>query len=504
MQTEASEPWLARGDRARALWLFLSFLFLYLLTSGGHFYASDDVQKYNVLTSLWKQGSVAIADGWTAGRDGLRYSWFSAGSTLMMLPGFLLGHAVAGWVPSVSAEFVARFFITLQNAVWSAALVALVFVYTRFLGHSAAGAGVTAGALGLATTVWPYAKTAWSEPATTLFAFAGLFAWQVASREGFRRVGPVLLAGCGFAACYAIRQEMALLAIGAVLVAAWQHRRKLWPLLKAVPLVGLPVLPALAINLFYNWARYGSPSSMPNFQMVKTGLDQPGLGKLHWALNNLYHYTVNPNDGLLLLAPPALLGLFCWVLFWRRHRAEAQILTGALGVLAGFLIIVVWHPGWAWGLRFTYTFVPFLVLPLAVLWDTGRARGLLLAAIALGVAVQLVAVLHNYNYLYEAESRAHPGLPIQAIMSDPAHAPLWLAIKATPRVLAGGARVLGDPPPRGASEVAVYRQRAQDVPDFWAFLMMLTPMPRPVIFLAVLALLLGLGVSLYKLRRAFG
>lgn len=492
--------WLAPADRAVAGWLFLTALFLYVLTSGGHFYASDDVQKFKVLEAFRDSGTVAFREGWAPGRDGLRYSWFPAGGTLLMVPGFLMGQVLGAAFPAVTIEFASRFFITLQNAVFSAALVTLVFLYVRYLGHTRAAAGLSAAALGLGSMVWPYSKTAWSEPGTALFAFGGLFALQIASREEFRRLGPVLLAGLGLGAAYAVRQETALLAVGAGLVIAWTHRAQWRTLLFRLPVFALPIAGAVGLNLAYNWMRYGNATQFANFQAVPGGLDQPGLGIIPWSLTNLYHYTLNPGDGLLWYSPPLILGLLAWGLFWREHPREAKLLTPALGLLAFFLIAIWSLSDWAWGLRYSYVFLPFLAVPLAVLWDRGH-RTLLWSFLAIGIAVQAIAVLHNFNHLYEAERRAHPTLGVQQMMREPAHAPVWQALKATPTTLQGAAAILTAPPPTGGTDVGQYRERAQHVPDFWYFLLLTTPMSRAPIALAFLAALAAFAAAAFQLRR---
>jgi hypothetical protein len=114
----------------------------------------------------------------------------------------------------------------------------------------------------------------------------------------------------------------------------------------------------------------------------------------------------------------------------------------------------------------------------------------------LGLAVQLLAVPLNFNYLYERHQAAHPDVTIQQVMRDPADGPLVLAARAWAPTFAGGFAALGAP---GSAEA--YRQRAQFVPDFWWWLQALTPLPRWLIGLAV-ALLTALAAFAFARLRA--
>ena len=152
-------------DRRTAAWLFVACTCLYALSAGGHLYAADDQQKFATLDALLTRGTFAIEEGWAQGVGGLRYSWFPLGAVLLMLPGWLLGHAAAWLVPALPAQEAARAAIAFQNAAISAALVALMFAAARMLGFSARRALLAAVALAVGTMAWPYAKTAWTEPA---------------------------------------------------------------------------------------------------------------------------------------------------------------------------------------------------------------------------------------------------------------------------------------------------------------------------------------------------
>lgn len=483
------------ADRRATAWLFAAFACLYLLTSGGHFYASDSWQKFLALQAMAFQGTVFFPEGWTPGVGG-NTSFYPLGGSLLMVPGFALGYALAPLAPMVPAEFVARFCITLQNAFLTAGLVALGFAFLRQLAYPARAALFAAVALGLGSMAWPYAKTCWSEPGTALLVFGAFVLLFRASLGGFARLGPAFGAGCLLAGAILTRLETVMIAPGALAWLAWRHRHDPAPLVRAAAVVALPVAAALAITFWYNAVRYGHPLTFSNWNAVQ-GVTQMPDGRLAWALQNLWHYTLNPGDALVWFSPVIVIGLAGWRAF-HRDRPDASGLVLASVVPLFVFYFAFWGlSDWAWGMRYGYVFLPFLLLPAAAAWARlPRLRPLWMGVFAVGVAVQAMAVLHNFGYLYERERARHPGLSIQQLMARPAHAPLLLAARDTPATLAGGARLLAEPRPATTPDVATMRIRSQFVPDFWWMLQLLTAMPRWLIAGVVLALLAGLAASL--------
>jgi hypothetical protein len=482
-------------------WLFLAFSCLYLLTNGGHFYASDDVQKYLALDAWWRTGKVFFAQGWTRGVGG-NCAWFPLGASVFMLPGYLAGQALSHVLPWLKVDYVARFCIALQNAVASAGLVTLVACFCRRLGYTAGASLFAAAALGLGTMVWPYAKTAWSEPAATLALVGACSLLYRASTEGLARAATLLAAGACLAAAVSIRLELAVVAPGALAWLAYRHRTPA-VLARAIGLLAIPLAFALAAALWYNFARYGHVTSLENYRLVQGAVVLPPGGRPVWTLANLWHYTFNPADGLFWFAPATLLGLFGARRFAKAHGALAALLALALGPLLAFYVGAWGLSDWAWGQRYAYVFQPFLLLPAATLWQQWPARRPLWLSLAgLGLLVQLVAVPLNFNYLYERHQAAHPELAVQQIMTDAGHGPLVLAAEALPRTLAGGVEVLLAPPGRAPLPPEGYRARAQFVPDFWWWLQCLTPLPRWAIALVVAWLLIVLAFALSRLKAA--
>lgn len=482
------------SDRGAAFWLFASFFSLYLFTSSGHFSSSDDVQKLQVLDALFKHGTLAIPNGWVHGRSGLRYCWFPLGASLLMLPGYTLGQLALGCFPALPAEYVVRFFVTLENAVFSAALVALVALCARRAGRTWNASVFAASALGLATMVWPYAKTAWSEPGATLALFAGCCALLQARRSEGPAWGWFLAAGAGLGLAAFVRQEYALVPIAAFVWCCLVERhawRRWWPML-------VPLAAVAGLHLWYNFARYGAALYFPNYQMPQTARLQEE-GRFGFSLlRDSYQYLASPNQGIFWFSPALLLGVAGLRRFLAERRSDARLLAAILLPLFVFYVVGWGVSSWAWGLRYVYPFLPFLMLPAAWWWDASRATRLVCCVVlGLGLGVQLLGVVNDADDLYSRALAAQPGLTIQRVMTEPSKGPLVLALEATPGTLARGAALIAAAP----SSTGDYRARRVGLPDVWWILQLLSPVPRLLTAIAVGANLLALFGALAMLRR---
>jgi hypothetical protein len=476
---------------------------LLMLVCGGHFTASDDIQKYLALNAIVRHGTVFFPEGWVGGPGG-GCSFYPLGGSLLMLPGALLGWLLESWLPVKGADVAARFFISLQNAWLTAGLVSVTFLFGRLVGCRRGPSMVAALGLGLGTMVLPYARTCWSEPATALALISAMaLLVRASAREAVTGVSLLVVGGL-YAAAVLTRLEVLLLAPGALAWLVWRHRAEPGRIWQAAAWVGLPVVVAVGLALAYNAARFGSPWHFSNWHTVQDAVQMPAGGRPAWALANLWHYTLNPGDGPFWFSPALWLGLAGWPALWRARPDVGRLVAWTMVPLFVFYVAAWGLSDWAWGLRYTYVFHPFLMLgACALAWEPGPRRVALGIVLAVGVLVQLVALPHNFGYLFERERAAHPGLSIQALMADPRHAPLLLAARDLPETLRGGLRLLGAPRPAETPEMPVVRARAQFVPDFWPLLVLLTSVSRLVVLLVVLALLGWSIVGAVSLRRSW-
>ncbi|MEB3224148.1 MAG: hypothetical protein VKS61_18900 [Candidatus Sericytochromatia bacterium] len=494
------------SDAAVATALGATLAPLLMLVCGGHFTASDDAQKYLALKAMLQGGTVFFPEGWVSGLGG-GCSFYPLGGSLVMLPGALLGWLLEPLVPVRGPDIAARFFISFQNAWITAALVAVLFLFGRLVGCARGPSLVAALGLGFGTMVLPYARTCWSEPATALAVILAMVLLLQASSSP--RTSRAAWAGVGvaFALAALIRLEVLILAPGAMAWLVWRHRGEPALVGRALTWMAPPVALALGLALAYNAARFGSPWHFSNWHTVQDAIQMPYGGRPAWALANLWHYTFNPGDGPCWYSPALWLGIAGWPALWRARPDVGRLVAWTAGPLFIFYVAAWGLSDWAWGLRYAYVFHPLVMLgACALVWRPGWQRLALGGVLAAGVVVQVVALPHNFGYLFERERAAHPGLTIQALMADPRHAPLWLAVRDWPGTVLGGFELVAAPRPLETPEVHLMRLRSQFVPDFWPFLALLTSVSRLHIVLALVFLasfgLLGLLRLRHTLRGA--
>ena len=86
-----------RQDRSSAVWLFLLFASLYLLSMGGRTYSTDDIARYDMVVSMVERGSLKIPHTHSASHatnQGRVYSKYGIGKPLVLIPFYLAGRAI--------------------------------------------------------------------------------------------------------------------------------------------------------------------------------------------------------------------------------------------------------------------------------------------------------------------------------------------------------------------------------------------------------------------------
>jgi hypothetical protein len=441
------------SERRRTLALFLVCLGFYLLTTSGHFYAADEETVYRVTESLVERHTFAVPDTWGiigTQRDagGALYAQYTPGQSLVALPLYLLGKVVARFFPADQEGYVTRYCVSLLNAFVTAATVALLYRLARGLRYGAPAALALALIYAVASGAWPHGRTFFAEPLTALLLLLSFALSETAVRESAvgsrqsaegnesavgsrqsaaRETAIELRAGeqqpradllptadcrlptlffSGLAALGAVvvkpQGAIALPILGLFLVRrvwardAGDGRARLWRVVRAVVAWGLGLaLVALPFAL-YNNAVYGGPLS------TGYGAGAPDVFRTPF-LTGLYGLTLSSGKGILWYTPPIVLAVAGWWGFFRRQRAAALACLGLALVHLGFYgRIDYWHGDGSWGPRYLAIVLPFLLLPAVSILAGLRARPLrrtlVGVIVALGIAVQLLGVLVNFDW----------------------------------------------------------------------------------------------------------
>lgn len=414
-----------RGLVRPAAGVFLTLLAAYLLTHGGTFYSSDGYAMYATAKALALRRTIVVppdpALAWqiVEGRDGLYFSKYGLGQPLLATVPILL----ARWLRDLTGSAIYDqalylYAVSLFNQVVTAASGVLVFLLATRLGNGIRLAVGLALGWGLTTLAWPYSKTFFSEPLFTaclLAAALGLLAYRQEAGNG--RYGWLALAGLGLGYAVLTRVVGALLLPPFLAYAAWatlphpegeplrrllraRERRTGWarPALAATLAFGVPAAACLALLLWHNVARFGSP------------LDNGYAGERFDTplLSGLAGLLFSPGKSIFLYAPLTVLAVAGWRRFWRERRAEAALYASiAAIVLVQNAKWWSWWGGWVWGPRMLVPLLPFAILGLGpLLRSSAAARAAAWALGALGLGVALLGSLVDFNpYLVEIHAR---------------------------------------------------------------------------------------------------
>ncbi|MEB3284661.1 MAG: hypothetical protein VKN33_05195 [Candidatus Sericytochromatia bacterium] len=487
------------GENGLAACLFLLTLGLYFLGAGGHFYASDDQQKFEALHALLNNGALSWPGGWGVGLHGQRVSWFTLGASLVMVPGYLLGGALAVFFPVFSGIDLQKFLISFQNCAISAGIVTLFFATVRRLGVAPPRAMYAALALGFATILWPYAKTSWSEPCATLFLLAGaLSLWKQTKGSSPSVFRGAFFGGVFFALAVSIRLEY-ILAVGGMLLAATRARDEVFPRKISVLAAWLlPIGVGLAVHGVYEWLRYGNILELQNYWLPQGHLTG---SRAQRGVENLYLFLLSPNQGIVWYSPLLLAGAVGWKEFKRQAPELARIIFWGMAPLGLFYVLGWGTSTWAWGLRYGYVFVPFALLPAAVLLTRARVR-LFHTLTSIGLGVQLLAWPYDFGVLYRHTLQHQPTESIQLIRLNPNFSPLRLAWDNLPNVFQGASGLRAAPTHPHSIVQSVRDSRQRWVPDTWWLLYWNAPVPRSLLISAAFCCFLLILLSVFCLRTA--
>ncbi|MBI3970972.1 MAG: hypothetical protein HY332_06755 [Chloroflexi bacterium] len=481
---------LPHADRRCLARLCLLLLALYLHTMAGRLTSGDGEAMYLTTKSLLTRAQLSIEPRpeTATGRGGRSYSKYGLGQSLAQAPFFATGYQL-GNLFGAADDRPARFAVGMTNSFVTVALVAVFWSLLRALACPRPAATAAALAFGVATLLWPYARTDFSEPlqaTSVLLAFYALVRWRRA---------PALRWACvaGTAAGFAVVTKAAAAILLPPLalyfaVAFWERyvgalapgRSPLAALRasapEAVKTVAAAALPFGAFALFQaalNFYRFGSVTEFGYGNEPATGFTTPLLDGVRYLL-------FSSGKGLVFFSAPAVVGLvalLALLAYGRRHRLEAGVAVLVFAVeLVYYARWWAWHGDWCWGPRYLYVTVPFVMLgwgPLFARWRTLRlsVRAASLLVVAAGVVVSFLGVAIDYGAYYSVVSfQVGRGADVVEARLVPEFSPLgghlWL-FKASAYGLAAG---LGSGKPERSSADNPYRRAypwAARYPDVW-------------------------------------
>jgi len=343
---------------------------------------------YEVAESLIHGRGVAVPTRWPSdaptGRGGKYYAAQPVLPSLLHLPGVSLralfynihvGPEVAHLLDALCCHLACSLL---------GALVVLLF-FRLCLRHGASPQVARFGAILLAagSILWVYARYPFTE-IVQIACFTGFFLElsQLAKRLDRRTA---LAVGVWAGLMLNTKYIYVLCLPGALAVVALAHRKTLRPLLNAVALAAIGLLPGLLVILAYNYWRFGSVTS--------TGYLNVGNVMVENVLISTWGFLFSPGKSLFLYTPPLVLAALALPRFWRGHRLTALAMVATiLPVMLFYARFPSWSGDWAWGPRYMVFAVPVLLLPSIAFLSVMRwpGRSLAAALLVVGLCVQIL------------------------------------------------------------------------------------------------------------------
>jgi hypothetical protein len=292
---------------------------------------------------------------------------------------------------------------TLLTSVTIAAAGAVLFrAFVIHLYGDRGAATFAALALAFGTPLGAWATTLFEHAAAASWLLAGLVAASLVGRQATSSLraataGVLVAAPLGLALITSYLTAVPILLVAAYALFCSRHQPRRWILAAGAAAVGAGAF-IVAPTLAYNWAAFGSPFSVGYSHVDGFEGMQEGVFGISWPdLAALRGLTIDQYRGLLWVAPIVILfpvGLVA-MLRERRYRALG-VLSGA--VAAYYLFVnsgyAYWEGGFSLGPRHMVPALPFLMLPIALVWVGGGAalRSLMVALAVIGAAVNVMAM----------------------------------------------------------------------------------------------------------------
>jgi hypothetical protein len=408
-------------------WLYAFALVAFLLTSNGHFQSTDEFAMSEVAQNIAYHADFAVTDwdfpDWYAGdrgTDGRLYAKYGLGYSLV---GSAVYRAAAALPPPLDRPRVRVLAYMLLGPLVGAGLVCATFGAALRLGARPAVGLYLAAALGFGTTVWVYARAAFSDPLLALLLLLCVVTVPTAETTPWRRFWQrSLLAGLLFGYA-ALTKQVALAWAPAIPLGLLLGRRLgLRRTAAATALFAAGMLPCLALAGWYNWVRFGSPLSSGYSAEHALTFDAAVPGRLAALL-------ASPSRGVFWFAPVVLFLCAGAVVAAVRARYRAQprpalqahrqsqdwpsgdwsewrALAPTLLLTAGAILLthagyVYWYGGESWGPRLLLPLLPLVLLLTVpfVEWLAGCGRrgwAVLLVVLAVSALPQLLAMAVNW------------------------------------------------------------------------------------------------------------
>jgi dolichyl-phosphate-mannose-protein mannosyltransferase len=340
----------------------------------------DGQMMYKVTESLALRHSLQVADpAWHANEP---YAYFGLGVSLLLLPFYGLSSLLTGDGSRL---------IVLYGPLVTALTAWVLFRLLRELGASASRALAIAFTFAFGTLAWHYSTTIFSEPLVALGMTAAIYWLRLYQRDARRRW--LLAAGAATAMTLLARWDSLLLIVAPIaLYAVYQVVRVKRPsqMIMGLFTFGAPLAAVLAVNLWYDWLRYGNVFTITTKNALEGSFTTP-----LWT--GLYGLLLSPGAGLIIYVPVLLASAASMRGFVKQARPEALLLLSLLSLRLVFYARWSSWDGRDWGPRYLLPLLPVLLAPLICLPARRWVRAGAVTLAAVGIGIELLGQLVPYD-----------------------------------------------------------------------------------------------------------
>lgn len=391
--------------------LFLTSFLLYSLASPGNLPGDTEV-RWSVARQMVRGNGVSLEENlrtnnYAVGAQGKRYSFYGLGQSLCLAPFAAAGLIMekTGIAAPETADLAGQFLASLIFfPMAGAALVWLFYRLVLLLNYNRTTAIVLSAVLAFATMNFHYSTNTQEQTQEGMLLASAILLMVKYRRQ--RRFVHAWLFCAVLGACLLLRPPSAVTVLPIYLVAAasdifgFAKKYKLkttgtWLLAGLLGTGGFIVACG-----WYNYIRFGSIFESGYELSIATSMAGHGLFEGS-PLPALAGMLFSPGKSIFLYNPVLLLFPLCAYSFFHKHKIEAVAAFAAiLSNLAFYSFSTGWTGDYAWSIRYQVPLLPFLVLPLAVLFDRPMKHSLktfLTLLILTSCLIQAASVIYNFN-----------------------------------------------------------------------------------------------------------
>lgn len=386
--------------------IFCIFFLSYSLTMYGQLRYGDETERYLQAQSLIDRGNfqIPLVPGHqTLAPDGKNYSQFELGYGILLLPAYALGQWVNSFFSYPNPNWVPLLFVFCVNPAITAFTCVVLFRFCRALGI---GEGISVWVVviyGFGTMAWPYTKGLYREPIQALTLLLSVYGVYEFRRKRDAKYFWLSAIGFGYTVFTKVANLMMFPLFGLYLLFALNDNvspgdmsiKKWFRQLLTLGAFIVPTFVLLAFQGWVNFIKYQNP-----FDIGPANYQNPlPYFSLTYIPDGVFGLLFSPEKSLFLYAPPTVLFIAAWIVFFRRNRIDSVFF---LLLIAANIIFNGAYQLWGsvnWGPRYLVLILPLIIAPMGLLfqdsqdWKRGFWKAISVLTFLVGLGIQGVAAL---------------------------------------------------------------------------------------------------------------